>query len=225
MELMDKLQTAREGILHRIEHGEFSAETKLPAAAKYSEETGVSFGVVQLAYNSLIRDGILYSIPRQGTFVRKDWRNRILPGCIQTHRPVWLDLLKPLKEETPELFLSKSFREGAFEIRFSNDTQLHASEYLDLTEFFEAEFPDKSDFFLEKIEQFRSRHGQLFGIPLIFPLLYYQAFTTFMCAYAAWPIIDRYMIAPFQHGEEEADEADEEEDGGEGTALPSPDAK
>ena len=165
---MDKLQFARESILHRIERGEFSAEAKLPAAMKYSETAGISFGVVQLAYNSLIRDGILYSIPRQGTFVRKDWRNRILPGCIQTYRPVWLDLLKPLKEETPELFLSKSFREGAFEIRFSNDTQLHAGEYLDLTEFFEAEFPDKNDFFLEKIEQFRSRDGKLFGIPLIF---------------------------------------------------------
>lgn len=165
---MDKLQFARESVLHRIERGEFSAEAKLPAAMKYSETAGISFGVVQLAYNSLIRDGILYSIPRQGTFVRKDWRNRILPGCIQTYRPVWLDLLKPLKEETPELFLSKSFREGAFEIRFSNDTQLHAGEYLDLTEFFEAEFPDKNDFFLEKIEQFRSRDGKLFGIPLIF---------------------------------------------------------
>lgn len=165
---MDKLQFARESILHRIECGEFPAEAKLPAAAKYCETIGVSFVVVQLAYNSLIRDGILYSIPRQGTFVRKDWRSRILPGSIQTYRSVWLELLKPLKAETPELFLSNSFCEGAFEIRFSNDTQLHASEYLDLTEFFEAEFPDKSDFFQEKIEQFRSRHGKLFGIPLIF---------------------------------------------------------
>ena len=133
---MDKLQFARESILHRIECGEFPAEAKLPAAAKYCETIGVSFVVVQLAYNSLIRDGILYSIPRQGTFVRKDWRSRILPGSIQTYRSVWLELLKPLKAETPELFLSNSFCEGAFEIRFSNDTQLHASEYLDLTEFF-----------------------------------------------------------------------------------------
>ena len=118
---MDKLQFARESILHRIECGEFPAEAKLPAAAKYCETIGVSFVVVQLAYNSLIRDGILYSIPRQGTFVRKDWRSRILPGSIQTYRSVWLELLKPLKAETPELFLSNSFCEGAFEIRFSND--------------------------------------------------------------------------------------------------------
>lgn len=166
--MTDKLQFTRESILRRIESGEFPAGGKLPAAAKYCETIGVSFVVVQLAYNSLIRDGVLYSIPRQGTFVREDWRERILPGCFQTYRPVWLDLLEPLKAEAPELFLSNSFREGAFEIRFTNDTQLHASEYLDLTEFFEAEFPDKSDFFLEKIEQFRSRHGKLFGIPLIF---------------------------------------------------------
>ena len=72
---------------------------------------------------------------------------------------------------------------------------------------------------------FASISASLIGIPLIFPVLYYQAFTAFMCAYAAWPIIDRYMIAPFQHGEEEEDEADEAENGGEGTALPSPDAK
>ena len=32
-----------------------------------------------------------------------------------------------------------------------------------------------------------------------------------MCAYAAYPIIDRYMIAPFQNTEDEQDENENEE--------------
>lgn len=54
------------------------------------------------------------------------------------------------------------------------------------------------------------------AIALILPFVYYLSFTAFTSAYAAYPIIDRYMIAPFQsnsvdeNGEEEADAADAE---------------
>lgn len=43
------------------------------------------------------------------------------------------------------------------------------------------------------------------AIPLVLPLLYYMAVTSFTCAYAAYPIIDRYMIEPYinQNNEEE----------------------
>ena len=37
------------------------------------------------------------------------------------------------------------------------------------------------------------------AIPLVLPLLYYMAVTSFTCAYAAYPIIDRYMIEPYAH--------------------------
>ena len=49
------------------------------------------------------------------------------------------------------------------------------------------------------------------AIPLILPLLYFLAVTAFTSAYAAYPIIDRYMIVPYKHLNEE-DEADEYEE-------------
>ncbi len=49
------------------------------------------------------------------------------------------------------------------------------------------------------------------AIPLILPLLYYLAITAFTSAYAAYPIIDRYMIAPYvTDDDEEAVEETEE---------------
>ena len=63
--MSDKLQAAREYILQKIERGELSGGAKLPAAREYSEEIGVSLPITQMAFNSLTRDGILVSVPRQ----------------------------------------------------------------------------------------------------------------------------------------------------------------
>lgn len=49
----------------------------------------------------------------------------------------------------------------------------------------------------------------LSGLPIILPFLWYFAAVTFTSAYAAYPIIDRYMIAPYAK-DIEADEATEE---------------
>ena len=35
------------------------------------------------------------------------------------------------------------------------------------------------------------------GLPIILPFLWYMAAVTFTSAYAAYPVIDRYMIAPY----------------------------
>lgn len=43
----------------------------------------------------------------------------------------------------------------------------------------------------------------LSGIPIILPFLWYLAAVTFTAAYAAYPIIDRYMIAPYATNEDE----------------------
>lgn len=48
------------------------------------------------------------------------------------------------------------------------------------------------------------------AIPLILPLLYYLAVTSFTCAYAAYPIIDRYMIAPYAKTSSDEEESTEE---------------
>lgn len=49
------------------------------------------------------------------------------------------------------------------------------------------------------------------AIPLILPFLYYLAVNAFTTTYAAYPIIDRYMIAPYRtdDSEEEYEEIDE----------------
>ncbi len=57
------------------------------------------------------------------------------------------------------------------------------------------------------------------AIPLILPFLYYMAVTAFTSAYAAYPIIDRYMIAPYRGTDEEP-----EEESGEDTLPEEPEA-
>ena len=53
----------------------------------------------------------------------------------------------------------------------------------------------------------------LSGLPIILPFLWYMAAVTFTSAYAAYPVIDRYMIAPYanQVDEEETEEESVEE--------------
>ena len=53
----------------------------------------------------------------------------------------------------------------------------------------------------------------LSGIPIILPFLWYMAAVTFTSAYAAYPVIDKYMIAPYinqTEAEEETEETVEE---------------
>ena len=49
------------------------------------------------------------------------------------------------------------------------------------------------------------------AIPVILPFFYYLAVNAFMSTYAAYPIIDRYMIAPYQkvEGDDEYEEDEE----------------
>ncbi len=46
------------------------------------------------------------------------------------------------------------------------------------------------------------------AIPLILPFLYYLAVTSFTTAYAAYPIIDRYMIEPYRTNDEDEESED-----------------
>ncbi len=50
-----------------------------------------------------------------------------------------------------------------------------------------------------------------FPIALILPFLYYFSFTSFTSAYAAYPIIDRYMIAPYRTENDYPDKESDEE--------------
>ena len=46
------------------------------------------------------------------------------------------------------------------------------------------------------------------AIPLILPFLYYLAVTAFTTAYAAYPVIDRYMIEPYRTSEDDEEYLD-----------------
>lgn len=59
------------------------------------------------------------------------------------------------------------------------------------------------------IALFAALLGGNIAIPLILPFLYYLSFTAFMAAYAAYPIIDRYMIAPYAGGADGDGEAED----------------
>ena len=51
----------------------------------------------------------------------------------------------------------------------------------------------------------------LSGLPIILPFLWYMAAVTFTSAYAAYPIIDRYMIAPYINNDHNNEGEDTEE--------------
>ena len=167
--MSDKLQTAREYILRKIENGELRGGDKLPAAREYSDEIGVSLAITQMAFTSLVRDGILTSVPRQGTYIRADWPQRILPDSFQTFRPVWKNVLADLlREAVPSVRVCDKFREGAYEIVPTWTAQFRQEEYLDLAGLFDELYPDRSDFFMAQFQSFYSRSGKLYGSPLIF---------------------------------------------------------
>lgn len=167
--MSDKLQTAREYILRKIENGELRGGDKLPAAREYSDELGVSLAITQMAFTSLTRDGILTSVPRQGTYVRKDWNERILPGSFQTFRPVWKEVLGDLiSRDIPGVRVCDKFRNGIYEINTTWAAQFRQEEYLDLAGLFEEVYPERGDFFMSQFHSSYSRNGKLYGIPLIF---------------------------------------------------------
>ena len=56
-----------------------------------------------------------------------------------------------------------------------------------------------------------SPFGGGFAVGLILPLFHYLAFAGFNTVYAAYPVIDKYMIAPYRTPEDEASDPDESE--------------
>ena len=49
------------------------------------------------------------------------------------------------------------------------------------------------------------------GIPLMIMLIYYLGVTSFTCAYAAYPVIDRFMIEPYRDPEGDSPDEDDAE--------------
>lgn len=167
--MQDKLQMVREYILDKIEDGDWSCGDKLPAARELADSLSVSLPIVQMAFMSLTRDGILASVPRQGTYVRHDWVNRILPGSFRSFRTIWADIIREtVSKKYPGIRGCQRFSEGIFEIRYTMEAQVRQEYYLDLKDLFRETYPDQSDFFSAPFQGFETPSGKLFGIPLIF---------------------------------------------------------
>ena len=166
---IDKQQEFRDFILRGIRDGIYPGGSKLPGSRELVEPSGCAFTVVQTALNSLVREGILYSVPRQGTYVREDWDQRILPENLRVFCPFWEKFLyKTLPSILPQLRPTHAFQNAAFEIRFTNEAIQHQQEYQDLSEFVEELYPNCQGLYQARINEFRDLDGKLFGLPLIF---------------------------------------------------------
>ncbi|OPY89454.1 MAG: DNA-binding transcriptional repressor LldR [Smithella sp. PtaU1.Bin162] len=163
--MSNKINMVRDYIITALETKNLVGGDKLPGAREFSEQLGVSHAVTQMAFISLVRDGILDSIPRSGTFVRHDWFNRLLPNSFYLFRRVWTDLLR---DRLPGVEIHESFRRGVFEIRTTLDVLQNREDYMDLSAVLGEIYPDMSDFFSLPFRSFRTAAGQLFGIPLVF---------------------------------------------------------
>ncbi len=167
--MADKHLQAREYILREIESGNLRGGDKLPGARELSEAIDVSVAITQMAFVSLTRDGVLESVSRSGTYVRHDWRDRILPGSFLPFRLPWEEIVSELApRELPGLRVCRGFKQGMFEIQSTIEVQQRRHEYLDLAELFREVWPDESQFFAAPFRGFRTFSGELFGIPLIF---------------------------------------------------------
>ncbi len=166
----EKWEQVREHLLAQLESGALSGGDKLPGARQVAAELGVSLPMVQLAFVSLARDGVLESLPRQGTFVRADWNKQVLPNSLVTfHDLPWLKQLEQeMRREVPGLHLRRSFKHGALELLPSLMALRDRSSFLDLSELFDQVYPQKDDFFTAQLAHFYTVDGKLFGIPFIF---------------------------------------------------------
>ncbi len=166
--MADKITIVREQILRSLESGELRGGAKLPGAREFSERAGISLAIVQSAFTSLVRDGILESVSRSGTFVRRDWAERILPGSFVSFRDFWTERFGEFREEMPGSLTFSCFPKGMFEVRTTFEVLQYRDEYLNLAELFDEAYPEKDAFFEAPFKSFRNGGGRLFGIPLIF---------------------------------------------------------
>ena len=167
--MADKQREFRDFILRKIRDGVYPGGSQLPGSRELVDPSGCAFTIVQAVLNSLVREGILYTVLRQGTYVRRDWSQRILPENLRVFCPFWEEFLREkLPPVLPQLRPTGAFQNGAFEIRFTNEAIQHQQEYQDLSEFVEELYPNGQGLFQARINEYRDLNGKLFGLPLTF---------------------------------------------------------
>ena len=166
----DRSTTIRNYILDKIGSGEFQAGDKLPAARNIAAEMNFSLITVQNAIDELVKEGIVASVARRGTFVHQDWRERILQRNITLFRNglPWMEFFKEeLKQILPAYRVDNGFTRSVLEVRSTYYAQSHHAEYMDMTQIFDECESDKSDFILTPFKSFHVG-DKLIGVPIIY---------------------------------------------------------
>jgi hypothetical protein len=168
---MDKVGTARNHIINLLESGQFKDGEKLPGARELCTSIDASFVMVQTALASLVREGVIESVPRRGTFVCPGWRDRILRDSMVVYKTTWSwlgGLKEILSRKMPELHIREQFKSGTFELRTTIAMQRDRNEYMDLSGLLKDVYADCDEFFAKPFAPFHDRDGRLYGIPFIF---------------------------------------------------------
>ncbi|MFA6103651.1 MAG: extracellular solute-binding protein [Victivallaceae bacterium] len=166
----DKITTTRNYILDLLESGSLKGGDKLPGARVIASSIKVSFLKIQQALDNLAQDGILETISRKGTFVQRNWEDRILQTnfTLFNRDLPWIDgFEKLLAARIPQLRVCRKFPQSVFELRTTLHVQNNRNDYLDLQPFFDRIYPDKSLFFSHPFKNFYVDR-KLAGIPFIF---------------------------------------------------------
>lgn len=174
-----KVSQVRNYILEQLEDGSLLAGDKLDGARDIARKTGVCFAKVQQSLDLLARDGVLESISRKGTFVQKNWKDRILTDNFKIFSPSlpWVQGLKEMiAGDIPDLRICSGFDKAVFEIKTTWDVEAEQDEFIDLREIFEQAYPDSSIFYSHPFKSFYCGN-RLIGIPVIFSprIMFYNA--------------------------------------------------
>ena len=119
--MSDKISQVCDYILDRIENGEYEIGKAIPVARKLTQEVNASFAIVQHAVNLLSKAGVLRSISRQGSVVREEWQDSLMPNHFVIFSPeaelCWIPgFQKLLAKKLPDFRLSpacRAAREGS----------------------------------------------------------------------------------------------------------------
>ncbi len=171
MALAGKMVHVRQYVLERIERGDWSAGYALPGARDLAETLGISFVKVQQGLETLALDGVLETRARVGTFVRSDWKERILRDNLSVFNKrrdlPWIDGMEAiLAREMPGVRLTDAFPRSTLEIKTLLHVQMNHDHYLDLSGILEQALADVGPVFNEPFTPCRLG-TRVIGVPII----------------------------------------------------------
>ena len=106
--MKDKISQVCDYILDRLESGEYRSGETIPSARKIEKTVDASFAMIQHAVTTLAQAGILHCVNRQGSIVRENWRDGLLPGNLVLFDPCrpWVSGFPESPERRTEKFFS-----------------------------------------------------------------------------------------------------------------------